>query len=154
MYVWKYVFPMYDRRESITLTLGDRLPHPYDFMELMSGREIELAAEFVKRVALHESEVASLREPSSLAVHIQSNLPLANHWIRRAYALTLIVIGQRSEALEQLKLLLDDPHVARIPLFAATMNHIFRDLSAGIEVAQKTLSAWEAETKERLRIAV
>lgn len=50
MYIWRYAFPTYDRRDSITLTLGDRLPHPYDFVDVASGLETELAAEFVRRI--------------------------------------------------------------------------------------------------------
>lgn len=104
LYIWKYAFPIFEDFPGIHLSYGSRLPRPADSMPLERGNEVEMAAEFVRRIEPYREEISKLRDLGCFLEYIQSReAALDNPVIRRGYALTLIMAGRSGEAEEQLK---------------------------------------------------
>lgn len=149
-YISSYAFPLYDRFRFLHLNFSDELPYPDGFMEAPRGREKELAAEFIRRIEPYKPEVASLASLEQFAKRLEARPSLKNPWTRRGYAVTLIMLHRRDEAMSELAALSALDYVKQTPDFDADITRLVNDLSEGIEVAKKTLEGWEAETRERL----
>ena len=152
-YFWRYAFPLYDRSERLHLGFGDRLPHPDDFMEVRRGGEKATAAEFIRRIRKYRAEQASLAQLDRFGEYLERGIGLENPVIRRAYAVTLIMLNRADDAMKELKILSSSSWVQRRPELVSDLAKLTGDLSAGVGVAQQTLAEWEQETKQRLGLS-
>jgi hypothetical protein len=127
-YIWRYAFPLFDRARPVSLLFGQRLPYPEDFLSIVKGHEHAAASEFIARAARYEAEVSSLSEPAAFLTYVDSLGAFRNPWVRRGYALTLIVLGRTLDAAAQLEMLLRDASINNIPDFREDMTTIAREL--------------------------
>jgi hypothetical protein len=152
-YIWKVAFPLYYPTESIGLTFSDRIPHGY-----IPGRwnDRELAAEFVRRIEPYRPGVRALGDLSVFRRYLEESelRKLGSPFIRRAYAFTLVLLGETEEAKEQLRYLRDVTGPERSePNFHTENAEVESALSASLESAQSLLLQWEAETRHRLGLS-
>ena len=71
IYLWRYACPLFDE-SSISLTFGQRLDHPDDYLAVTKGGERAAAIEFITRVERYEQEMSTLREPQAFLAYIES----------------------------------------------------------------------------------
>lgn len=154
-YIWKFAFPLYDRVvDHISLGFGERLPHPEDFIDTSADQELALASEFVLRIKPYRAEVSALKKLENFLSYIERMevRSFDNPWIRRAYATTLIMVDRMDEARVQLDLLERTEIISRYLNFREDISTLQKDLRRGSGEARATLLAWEAATKQQLKL--
>lgn len=147
-----YLFPLYSGEKQLHLTYGEPLAYPEDLVGPSKGGEASTARQFVATLDRHEARIRALQDPATFAMYLESQKPLENPWIRRAYALTLILLGRVTEAEAQLQILSGRAETARYPGFNAAISRISADLVQGVDAAKARLDAWEAEAKAHFRL--
>ena len=157
-YVWKWLFPLYDRFNFLHLSFGDRLPPGQDYLEITLGGPKEQATAFVERIQPYRDQVAALRDIGRFAEYLETKyvatgIAANNHNHRRCYAVTLIMLGQAEEAARELESLLKMEGIARDPAALKDMQRLRDDLARGLSTAKRTLEVWEIETKLKLGLA-
>src|SRR5262249_26503812 len=138
-YIWRYALPLYDRREFISLEFGDRLPYPQGFIQDERRTAKDEAVEFVRRIEPYEAATYAWRNIQGFMANVEFWRSLQSPWVRRAYAMTHIMLGRRAEAQEQLEILSRESGIEDYPHFREDIERISGDLSSGIERAQNTL---------------
>lgn len=123
IYLWRYACPLFDR-SSISLTFGQRLDHPDDYLAVTKGGERAAAIEFMTRVERYEQEMSTLREPQEFLAYIESLSSFRNPWVRRGYAMTLLVLGRTAEAAAHIDRLLKHEPIDNLPHFREDMAEI------------------------------
>lgn len=148
-----YAFPLYSGEKELHLSFGDPLDYPEDLIESPKGGQTSAAREFVLRMERHEARIRALENLDDFAKYIEATKPLQNPWIRRGYALTLIMLGKAEEAEGQLQILRSQSATARYAGFDAAIAEISADLAHGIDAARARLDTWEAQVKEHLHLS-
>lgn len=154
-YIWRFVFPLYYRTDKLGLMFSDRLPRPHGHIPGSRWNDSELAAEFVRRVEPFREVVRALGTLIGFKHYLEESGALRSPFIRRGYALTLIMLGEVEEATQHLKVLRSVTGIERgHPNFHSENDEVLRCLSNGLESAQTLLLQWEAETRQRLGLPV
>jgi hypothetical protein len=102
LYIWKFAFPIFDEADDLHLGYGERLPHG----KIHTPQKVQqqaVAETFVEYVAPYMEQVSELRSLDNFISYL-GNRTLRNPLTRRGYALSLILNGDDSGALEQLNL--------------------------------------------------
>lgn len=152
-YIWKVAFPLYYPAETIGLTFSDRLLHGY-----IPGRwtDRELATEFIRRIEPYREEVRALGDLNVFRQYLEESelKKLRSPFIRRAYAFTLILLGESEEAKEHLRYLRDVAGPERAePGFHSENGEVESALSTSVESAQSLLLQWEAQARQRFGLS-
>jgi hypothetical protein len=150
MYVSRYAHPLFDRGPSISLGLGERLVYPQDFLPVEKGNERIAAADFIARVAAYESQVSRLKNPAALLDYIESMNSFRNPWVRRAYAMTLIILGRTRDAVNQIDVLLKNEPIDDLAEFRDEMTRVSQSLSDDPSAALSMLHKRAAENRRAL----
>ena len=148
-----YLFPLYSGEKQLHLTFGEPLAYPEDLVGPPKGGEAGTARKFVATMERHEARIRALQDLATFAAYLGSEKPLENPWIRRAYALTLILLDRATEAETELQMLRGRAETARYPGFDAAISRISADLARGVEAAKARLDAWEAEARAHFRLS-
>jgi hypothetical protein len=151
-HIWRYALPLYDHLEFIHLGFGERLPYPPGVMRTEHKAASEDAIAFVRCIEPYETATYGWQSTEAFLLRTESLLHLGNPWILRGHAMTLIMLGRRSEAELQMKMLSSKPGIENIPHFQEDLRHVSAELSRGVEHAQRCLLTWEAETKARFGV--
>ena len=128
IYLWRYAHPLFDE-SSIASAFAQRLDHPDDYLAVTKGGERAAAFEFITRVERYEQEMSTLREPQEFLAYIESLSAFRNPWIRRGYAMTLLVLGRTAEATAHIDRLLKHEPIDNLPHFREDMADIARVLA-------------------------
>ena len=91
---------------------------------MTKGGERAAAIEFITRIERHEQEMSTLREPQAFLAYIESLSAFRNPWIRRGYAMTLLVLGRTAEAAAHIGRLLTQEPIDNLPHFREEMAGI------------------------------
>lgn len=147
-----YAFPLYSGEKRLHLSYAEPLDYPEDLIESSTG-DANTAREFVLRMERHEARIRALENLDDFARYIETTKPLENPWIRRGYAVTLIMLGRAEEAEHQLQILRGQSVTARYAGFDAAIAEISADLAHGIDAARARLDTWEAQMKAQLHLS-
>jgi hypothetical protein len=150
LFISRYAHPLFDRGPSLSLGLGQRLASPDDFLTVAPGNEQVAASDFIKRVASQESDVSRLQDPPEFLSYIESLNSFRNPWVRRAYAMTLIVLGRTAEAAAQVNVLLKNEPIDNLPEFRADMTLVANTLSENPSAMLSMLQKRAAENRRAL----
>lgn len=151
-YVWRYALPLYDHVDFVHLTFGERLPPPAGNRTTENTLSANDAEGFIRWIGPVEASTSAWRDIRNFLCFAESRLYLANPWIQRGHAMTLIMLGRGAEAESELQALLKTPGTETIAHFRDDLIEILAALSRSVDDAQQCLLRWEAETKARLGI--
>lgn len=148
VYVLKYAYPLYEGVDFLHFGYGGRLPKSESAIPIVKGEEQTMAEEFVRRITPYREEISQLRDLNNFLSYIESRQKaLENPSIRRGLALTLLMAGQKGQAIEQLEQCLPDPSK---PEFEANIREWIEAIRDGS--ATEKLHASEECAKRRLGI--
>jgi hypothetical protein len=150
-YFLRYAHPLYDNIEHFNLLYGERLPKPDDTLLMDTHTDMSLAAEFCRRIAAWHPVMLELSDLTKFKALAETR-NLANPWARRALALTLIMLGRKSEAESHLNILSSLSLIDRYRGFRDDINSVRGALSLGLDQGVALLCRWEEEAKRKFNL--
>lgn len=148
-YLWKFVYPLFDKFECLSLLYSQRFPGASGFISFREVPKVQLAEEFLTRI---EGQIEGAREylslPQFCGCFIERPALLRNEHAEMVLGYAKVLIGQSEEALVHLRnasKALDAPYLA-------DCNNIINLVENDNLLARAAILGFENEMKKRLKL--
>src|ERR1035438_8085018 len=149
-----FVQPLYVRDDYLTMTLGDRFPGNWMFLD---GGNEALAGALLKNIETRGMPFLGKMGATEALAHNPKAKDSRNHYVRQAAAYSMVMIGENQEALRRLddllKMLMERSGFQKWALAVhAEVASLRESLLRDPVEAKSLLERWTEETRQKLKI--
>ncbi len=102
-YVWRFLYPLFDKFSCLHLTYSYRLPYPDGYIDYEKVEKKELANEFVSRIDQYVDDAYNYLALEQFVAYLDTQEELLSHeQVQKALGYTMILLGDKAKAKEYL----------------------------------------------------
>lgn len=147
VYLWKFVFPLFDSYGGFRLTYSEKLPYPKGYIDYSEIDRTRLAQVVSSRIQEElDGAQDSLQLSSFIAYYDKNSLLLDNPVILKTYAFALCLSGSYEKSLICLRKAIESKTIKNNENYFRKCSEILCLLEKGLhEDAAAILSRWSSE---------
>lgn len=153
IYISKYIYPLFDRSDTLNLNFSERLPYPAGYISFNEHGYEDCALEFLERITPY---IGVARKHLSIEAFytylLDHEAILNNEWVRKSYLLLLVVLEKYSEAQAEAELILRKRYTGTREQITREAEEFKELLASDPPRARALVLTWENAMKARLGI--
>lgn len=152
IYLWEFVYPLFDRKDFIHLTYSQRIKFPEGYIDFEQVNNDTLPSEFWARVGDKFDNLSPYMELDNFYSLLNSNK--ANDYNQIIMAYTMILLNDSQTAQEHLDIAIQSQQLQKDKALLEECI-LIRELMASskLDKAVEIIASWEVQKKQKLKIA-
>lgn len=153
-YVWRFIYPLFDRNENLTLLYSKRLDYPEGYIDYRKIPKNKLSDEFLLRIDKHVADTSNYLTVEGFYNYICEVTELSkNAYVQKAMGACMLLMGDKKRASNHLRIAAASPAAMIKNDFRTECDQLMTLMEDDIEGAQRLILSWKDEMKERLGLS-